>query len=73
MIYQCGDTYIDLDKLEVICKINNSPDEYFFQYQVNGIVHESPVYDSEVDIEGERDALIKAWKKYKEPNRRNKI
>lgn len=73
MIYQCGNAYIDLGLLEVVSDINNSVDTYFFQYQVNGIVHQSPFYDSEVDVEDEKDALIQAWKDFKQPNRRNKL
>lgn len=66
MIYNCGFTYIDLDLLEVVSDISCPLGEYFFEYQINGVKYQSLFYDAEVDIEGERNALVRAWKAHNE-------
>lgn len=67
MIYQLNDDYIDLSKLECVSGIiNNGIDEYYFRFQINTYVYNTPFLNTLKNIKLIRENLIKAWKEYKD-------
>lgn len=67
MIYQLAEDYIDLSQLECISSIiNTGADEYYFRFQVNTYVYNTPVIESLKSIDLLRNNLIEAWQEYKD-------
>lgn len=70
MIYDIGDTVIDLSKLEYVSKVfvyaPENQNGFDFNYQINGCVYSSHSYGNEGSAKYIRDNLIKAWKEYKD-------
>lgn len=63
MVYKLAEDYIDLEKLECVSGIiNNGIDEYYFRFQINTYVYNTPVIETLKSIKLLRKNLIKAWK-----------
>ena len=64
-IYKLNDDkYFDMNKLEHVSGIEETSNEYYFRYQVNGFVYNSDGSTVEGEIEKERQKLIKEWHKF---------
>jgi len=64
MIYNLDTACLDLDMLEYVSEIIETPiEEYYFRYQINGYVYNTSVFSLYTDIVEIRDSLINTWLK----------
>lgn len=74
LIYELNNKYFDMNKLEHISDLQEWKDifhkevpfEYWFTYQVNGVVYSSSYNTDKGIISREREKLLNAWIHYKE-------